>query len=113
MNGRNIFIICFNYIELSPFPSMLLDFSIEFNTSVIKIKIETNGMRIIKNVDNYIFMFSNNELYALNISINEISNLRFIGKFTHLGENIEFIEVILVEIMLRDAFHIILIFFKD
>lgn len=62
------------------------DIDLDENISRFSTKFSPNDTKIIKNVDNYIFLLNMNQLYAININAEEKINSIYVGELLQLDE---------------------------
>lgn len=55
--------------------------------SIVCNKTNTDGMKIVSNLENYIFLLNFDELYAVNITTEEVPKLYFVGKILEIDKN--------------------------
>lgn len=55
--------------------------------SIVCNKTNTDGMKIINNLEKYVFLLNFDELYAINVTTEEVPKLYFVGKLLEINEH--------------------------
>lgn len=55
--------------------------------SIVCNKTNTDKMKIINNLENYVFLLNFDELYAVNITMEEVPKLYFVGKLLEIDKS--------------------------